>query len=95
MRNRKGIVLQKMHAVHLYIPYRPYSLPQGLSKRRFIEYYARRFGTAEINNSLYQLPSTETLIKHRGMAPEGFLFAVKASRDITRMKKLKHPKKPF
>jgi len=68
--------------------------PQELYKRSFIEYYAERFTTAEINNSFYRLPSSQTLINWRDTVPEGFLFTVKASRYITHMKKLKDPEKP-
>jgi uncharacterized protein YecE (DUF72 family) len=46
----------------------------------------------EINNSFYQLPKEETLLAWRDTVPKGFIFAVKGSRYITHMKKLKDPK---
>ncbi len=57
-------------------------------------FYARRFRAVEINNSFYQIPAVQTLEKWRDAAPPGFLFAVKASRYITHMKKLKDPEQP-
>ena len=47
----------------------------------------------EINNSFYHLPSPQTFDQWRKTAGKGFRFAVKASRYITHMKKLKDPKK--
>ena len=50
--------------------------------------YTERFDTVEINNSFYRLPSAETFQAWRDKSPPEFLFAVKASRFITHMKKL-------
>jgi len=65
--------------------------PADLSADRFLSYYAGRFPTVEINNSFYQLPSESTLGKWRDAVPRGFVFAVKGSRFITHLKKLKDP----
>jgi uncharacterized protein YecE (DUF72 family) len=67
--------------------------PPDLSPRRFLAYYARRFPTVEINNSFYRLPSEPALAAWRATAPPGFLFAVKASRLITHLKKLRDPER--
>lgn len=67
---------------------------QDLAKEDFLEYYADSFQTVEINNTFYQLPSRETLIHWRDTVPQDFIFAVKASRYITHMKKLLEPKEP-
>jgi len=69
--------------------------PENLSKGGFLEYYAGRFGTAEINNSFYRLPEEKTLVRWRETVPEGFIFSVKASRYLTHMKKLKDPREPL
>jgi uncharacterized protein YecE (DUF72 family) len=66
--------------------------PESLPKKDFLAHYAKHFHTVEINNSFYQLPKTETLTAWRKAVPKGFLFAVKASRYITHMKKLKDAK---
>jgi len=65
--------------------------PDNLSADQFLNYYAGRFGTVEINNSFYQLPWESTLGKWREAVPRGFVFAVKGSRFITHLKKLKDP----
>jgi uncharacterized protein YecE (DUF72 family) len=53
--------------------------------------YCRRFDTVELNNSFYRLPSAAAFGNWRRSTPEEFLFAVKASRYLTHMKKLKDP----
>src|SRR5579883_444581 len=58
---------------------------------RMLAHYIRHFDTVEINNSFYRLPSTETFASWREATPPGFCFAVKASRFMTHMKKLKDP----
>lgn len=67
--------------------------PGGLAEKDFLEYYAQRFHTVEINHSFYQLPKKETLKTWKDMVPSDFIFAVKASRYITHMKKLKDAEK--
>ena len=67
--------------------------PDNLSADRFLAYYAARFHTVEINNSFYRLPSERALAAWRDTAPPGFIFAVKASRFITHLKKLKDPER--
>jgi uncharacterized protein YecE (DUF72 family) len=69
--------------------------PEDLRQARWFEYYATRFDTVEINSSFYRLPERETFARWRGSAPKGFLFAVKASRYLTHMKKLKDPAEPL
>jgi uncharacterized protein YecE (DUF72 family) len=67
--------------------------PDDLSKDDFLAFYADRFQTVEINNSFYQLPRKETLKKWREGVEKSFIFAVKGSRYITHMKKLKDPER--
>ncbi len=50
--------------------------------------YVQSFQTVEINNTFYRLPEEETVRRWREKAPDGFLFAVKASRYITHLKHL-------
>lgn len=54
-------------------------------------FYARQFKSVEINNTFYRQPKTQTLRDWRDTVPSDFRFAVKASRYITHMKKLKEP----
>ncbi|HKL62972.1 MAG TPA: DUF72 domain-containing protein, partial [Woeseiaceae bacterium] len=65
--------------------------PEGLATGERLAFYARRFATVELNNSFYQLPAREQLEQWRDMVHDDFVFAVKASRYITHMKKLKDP----
>ncbi len=68
----------------------PFYAP-GLPSDQRLAQYARSFDTTEINNSFYHLPAQETLRGWREAVSTDFLFAVKASRYITHMKKLKDP----
>ncbi|MEJ2058510.1 MAG: DUF72 domain-containing protein [Desulfofustis sp.] len=65
--------------------------PEDVSSKERLKYYATKFDTAEINNSFYQLPKEDTLEQWKKTAGSGFVFAVKGSRYITHMKKLKDP----
>ena len=65
--------------------------PHGLPARGELAFYAQRFGSVEINSTFYRLPSTRTLVAWREAVPRDFVFAVKASRTITHMKKLLEP----
>jgi uncharacterized protein YecE (DUF72 family) len=69
--------------------------PSDLVQSRWLEYYAERFDTVEINNTFYRLPPPETFAAWRQRAPAGFVYAVKASRFLTHMKKLKDPDEPI
>jgi uncharacterized protein YecE (DUF72 family) len=64
--------------------------PDGLAKSRWLEHYAKTFDTVEINASFYRLPAEGTFAKWRGLAPPGFCYAVKASRFITHIKRLRN-----
>jgi len=65
--------------------------PEKLPENEMLAYYARHFDTVELNNSFYHLPSETAFDNWRKTVSPDFLFAVKASRFITHMKKLKDP----
>jgi len=69
--------------------------PATLPATRWLEYYATHFDTVEINNSFYRLPLAETFAEWRRRVPSSFVYAVKASRYLTHMKKLKDPAPPI
>jgi uncharacterized protein YecE (DUF72 family) len=69
--------------------------PAELPQTRWFEHYASVFDTVEINNSFYRLPERATFASWARRAPSGFEFAVKASRFLTHMKKLKDPEEPI
>jgi uncharacterized protein YecE (DUF72 family) len=60
-----------------------------------LPFFAQYFSTVEINYSYYQLPPRSTFERWRQRSPAEFLFAVKASRYLTHMKKLKEPQEPL
>ena len=62
--------------------------PEGLRQRDELAWYATRFRTVELNNPFYRLPEPETFDRWRDAVPEGFVFAVKASRYITHVRRL-------
>jgi len=51
--------------------------------------YARRFDTVEVNATFYRRPAGAMVARWREVTPAGFLFAVKASRQITHLKRLR------
>jgi uncharacterized protein YecE (DUF72 family) len=69
--------------------------PAALPQSRWFDYYAGKFDTVEINNTFYRLPEASTFTAWGRRAPRGFLYAVKASRYLTHMKKLKDPAEPL
>ena len=62
--------------------------PEKMRKEDWLEYYAQHFDTVEINNTFYHMPREQTMVNWRDKVPPNFLFAVKASRYITHIKKL-------
>lgn len=68
--------------------------PAGEPKRRWLDLYARTFDTVELNNSFYRLPEAETFERWAAGSPAGFLFAVKASRFLTHIRRLREPADP-
>jgi uncharacterized protein YecE (DUF72 family) len=91
MAERIHIGTSGWHYAHWRGPFYPETVrPDGM-----LAYYAERFATVEINNSFYHLPSRKTFREWRAGTPARFTFAVKASRYITHMKKLKDPKQPL
>ena len=69
--------------------------PADLPLRGWLGYYATHFDTVEVNNSFYRLPDEGVFAAWREKSPSGFVFAVKASRFLTHMKKLKDPAEPI
>jgi uncharacterized protein YecE (DUF72 family) len=63
--------------------------PETVKAVERFDYYTKIFKTVEINNSFYRLPAKNVFTGWKEAAPKGFVYAVKASRFITHMKKLK------
>jgi uncharacterized protein YecE (DUF72 family) len=67
-----------------YKDWRGVLYPDGVPMRLWLEEYAARFATVEINNAFYRLPSRETFESWRERTPPDFVVALKASRCATR-----------
>jgi uncharacterized protein YecE (DUF72 family) len=74
----------------VYDDWRGLFYPQGLPRSRWFEFYNRHFATVELNNTFYRLPSEKAVATWRARSSEGFLYAVKASRTITHIRKLRN-----
>jgi uncharacterized protein YecE (DUF72 family) len=68
--------------------------PDGVPQRLWLEYYATHYLTVENNNSFYRLPSRETFESWRERTPDDFVMAVKASRYLTHVRRLRDPAEP-
>ncbi|WP_330326760.1 DUF72 domain-containing protein [Streptomyces pseudovenezuelae] len=77
-----------------YKDWRGVLYPDGVPVRLWLEEYAAHFPTVEINNAFYRLPSRETFEAWRERVPGDFVVAVKASRYLTHIKRLKDPEEP-
>jgi uncharacterized protein YecE (DUF72 family) len=69
--------------------------PADLPQRKWLEFYADHFDTVELNVTFYRLPKKETFEGWHKRTPEGFSFAVKGSRFITHIKRLKDCREPL
>lgn len=71
-----------------YAPWRGVFYPEGLTQKRELEYASRQLTSIEINGTYYSTFKPESWVKWREATPEGFVFAVKASRYCTNRKEL-------
>jgi len=68
--------------------------PEELAPSAWLGYFARHFPTVEVNNTFYRLPESQTFSSWRASARGSFVFAVKASRFITHIKRLRQARRP-
>ncbi len=68
--------------------------PEGEPTRRWLPCYAEMFDTVELNNSFYRLPDPSRFATWAAAVPDGFCFAVKASRYLTHVRRLRDPADP-
>ncbi|GAC1334055.1 MAG: DUF72 domain-containing protein [Candidatus Dormibacteria bacterium] len=78
-----------------YAHWRNTFYPKGVAQARWLEFYAARFDTVELNASFYMLPREESFAGWAERTPPGFVFAVKMSRFLTHVKKLSDPQEPI
>jgi uncharacterized protein YecE (DUF72 family) len=65
--------------------------PAKLAAHDYLPFYSTRFKSVEINNTFYRLPLESTLSRWRDVTPNDFVFALKASRLITHIKRFEEP----
>lgn len=77
-----------------YRDWRDRFYPPGLPQRLWLEHYAERFATVEVNNAFYRLPERDTFAAWRARTPDDFCVAVKMSRYLTHIRRLAEPAEP-
>jgi uncharacterized protein YecE (DUF72 family) len=78
-----------------YEPWRGVFYPSGLRQRSELAFASRMLPTIEINGSFYSLQRPESYSAWHDETPPGFVFAVKGSRYITHMLKLRNVETPL
>jgi len=68
--------------------------PADVPQRQWLEYYASQFPTVENNGTFYRLPARESFEQWRARTPDGFVMAVKASRYLSHIRRLRDPEEP-
>ena len=74
-----------------YAEWKPSFYPEKLKEEEFLEYYATRLTTVEIDRTFYRMPNAKTIDAWKSATPDGFRFAIKASQKITHREKLAVP----
>jgi uncharacterized protein YecE (DUF72 family) len=69
--------------------------PAELPRDRWLEHYAAEFDTVELNNPFYRLPEAEQFATWASRVPPSFRYAVKASRYLTHVRRLREPAEPL
>jgi uncharacterized protein YecE (DUF72 family) len=77
-----------------YTSWRGRLYPKGLPTKRWLEHYATAFPTVEVNASFYRLPREDAVRGWRDTVAADFVFAVKASRYLTHIRRLQQPEEP-
>jgi uncharacterized protein YecE (DUF72 family) len=62
--------------------------PEKLPSKEFLGYYARQFGTVEVDSTFYRIPRTQTVTDWKTQTPEDFVFSLKFPQVITHIKML-------
>jgi uncharacterized protein YecE (DUF72 family) len=78
-----------------YTPWRGVFYPKGLPRKRELEYAARQFRSIEINGTFYGMQRPEAFGCWAAQTPDDFVFAVKAPRFITHIKRLREAETPL
>lgn len=71
-----------------YKPWRGVFYPEGLPQKQELTYAAEHFRSIEINGTFYGLQRPTSFAAWYDATPDDFVFAIKASRYITHMRRL-------
>jgi uncharacterized protein YecE (DUF72 family) len=77
-----------------YADWRGDFYPAGIGQAHWLEHYATTFAVVENNAAFYRLPAPATFQGWRERTPDGFVMAVKASRYLTHVRRLRDPAEP-
>jgi uncharacterized protein YecE (DUF72 family) len=80
---------------YVYPHWRGRFYPAGLPVAAWLPFYAQHFDAVELNNPFYRLPAKAAFRAWRTAVPDDFVFAVKASRYLTHLKRLRTPRPPL
>jgi uncharacterized protein YecE (DUF72 family) len=72
-----------------YTTWKPDFYPAKLSSAKFLNYYARRLNSVEVNYRFRSTPTEKLLMGWMAETPLGFKFAIKANQTITHIKRLR------
>ena len=78
-----------------YAPWRGVFYPKGLAQKRELEYATSQFSSLEINGTFYGMQRPDAFADWADRAPDGFVFAVKAPRFITHIRRLREVETPL
>lgn len=78
-----------------YTPWRGHFYPKGLAQSRELEHASRQFPSLELNGSFYSLQRPSSYAQWAQQTPPGFVFAIKGSRYITHMLRLRNVRVPL
>lgn len=79
----------------VYPHWQPDFYPKDLPQKKWLEYYSQNFGTVEVNSSFYYQVLPKTYKNWAQNVSKKFVFAIKGSRFITHIKRLKDPEEPL
>ena len=68
--------------------------PPDLPQHDWLAYYASQYATVENNSTFYRLPARDTFAGWQARIPGDFVMAIKASRYLTHVKRLRDPEEP-
>jgi uncharacterized protein YecE (DUF72 family) len=78
-----------------YPPWRGVFYPKDLPQKRELEYATSQFSSLEINGTFYGMQRPDVFADWADRAPDGFVFAVKAPRFITHIRRLREVETPL